>query len=173
MPREDTSRRHPSAGGLNDALPRIIALLLDNLIKVPGAKRGVGLNPIFDFLPGVGEFGDAAATLISSLTILEGARRGVPKIVLARMAGNVLLNGMVGVIPFVGGMFAWWFRPSQRNYDLFRLHTSNAVPARRSTAADWVFVVALMGGMLLIAALFIGLGLWVSLNLFKWVINPH
>ena len=154
-------------GGYNDTLPRLIALFLDNLIKVPGVKRRVGLDAIFDFLPGVGEFGDAAATLISSLTILEGARRGLPKIVLARMAGNVLLNGLIGVIPFVGGAFAFWFRPSQRNYDLLLRHTSATVAARRSTARDWVFVVALLGGVLLIAGLFIGLSLWVYIPLLK------
>ena len=168
LPREDPTRRLP-ASGFNDTLPRLIALFLDNLIKVPGVKRRVGLDAIFDFLPGVGEFGDAAATLISSLTILEGARRGLPKIVLARMAGNVLLNGLIGVIPFVGGAFAFWFRPSQRNYDLLLRHTSPGAAAagRRSTARDWVFVVALLAGVLLIAGLFIGLSLWVSIHLLK------
>ncbi len=167
LPREDPTRRG-SPGQFNDALPRLIALFLDNLIKVPGVKRRVGLDAIFDFLPGVGEFGDAAATLISSLTILEGARRGLPKIVLARMAGNVLLNGLIGVIPFVGGAFAFWFRPSQRNYQLLLRHTSGTTATvRRSTARDWVFVLALVGGMLVIALTFIGLGLWVSLHLLK------
>ncbi len=167
LPRENPARPGTAPGGLHDTLPRLIALFLDNLIKVPGVKRRVGLDAIFDFLPGVGEFGDAAATLISSLTILEGARRGLPKIVLARMAGNVLLNGLIGIIPFVGGAFAFWFRPSQRNYDLFRRHAAPGVAARRSTAWDWLFVVGLMGGMLLIAGLFIGAGLWVSLHLLR------
>lgn len=166
LPREDRSHL-PGSGHPSDALPRLIALFLDNLIKVPGLKRRVGLDAIFDFLPGVGEFGDAAATLISSLTILEGARRGLPKIVLARMAGNVLLNGMIGVIPFVGGAFAFWFRPSQRNYNLLLRHTSGTAVARRSTARDWIFVLALVGGMLIVALTFIGLGLWVSLHLLK------
>ena len=161
------------AGGLNDALPRLIALFLDNLIKLPGTKRGVGLNPIFDFLPGVGEVGDAAATLVSSLTILEGARRGLPKIVLARMAANVLLNGLVGVIPFVGGIFAFWFRPSQRNYELLRRHTTGAALARGSRVGDWLFVLGLVGGMLLIAGLFIFLGLWITLSVFKALLGNH
>ena len=163
------------AGGPNDALPRLIALFLDNLIKVPGVRRRVGLDAILDFIPGVGEFADGAATLISSVTILEGARRGLPKVVLARMAGNVLLNGLVGVLPFVGGMFAFWFRPSQRNYELLLRHTPTGAGTarRRSTAGDWLFVVALVLGVLLIAALFIGVSLWISYALLKTLFGTH
>lgn len=162
-----------ASGSSSDALPRLIALLLDNLIKLPGTKRRMGLNPILDFLPGFGEVGDAAATLVSSLTILEGARRGLPKVVLARMAGNVLLNGLVGTIPFMGAAFSFWFRPSQRNYDLLRLHTSSTLAAgrRRSTAGDWLFVTVLLLGVLLIAGLFIGVGFYVSYQILKALVG--
>ena len=179
LPPENATRAGGSLppGGPNDALPRLIAQFLDNLIKVPGVRRRVGLDAIFDFLPGVGEFADGAATLISSITILEGARRGLPKVVLARMAGNVLLNGLIGVLPFVGGMFAFWFRPSQRNYELLLRHTptgTGAATRRRSTAGDWLFVGALVLGVLLIAALFIGVSLWVSFYLLKALFGtPH
>ena len=84
---------------------------MDNLLKVPGTGARVGLNPVLDLIPGIG---DAGATIIQALTIVEAARRKVPKIVLTRMALNVLLNGAVGVVPGVGEVFAFWFSGRRR-----------------------------------------------------------
>ena len=55
----------------------------------------------------------------------------MPKIVLARMALNVLLNGAMGMVPGVGEVFSFWFRPSSRNYNLLLKHAPQAGPASR------------------------------------------
>ena len=147
----------------HQALSHLIAYLMDNILKVPGTKKGIGLNPILDLLP---VFGDGAATIMQMLTIFEGARRGVPKIVLARMGANILLNGAVGTIPGVGEAFAWWFRPSSRNYQLLLQHAPQAggavtAPARRSTTGDFFFVFALLAVVLIVMGMFIFLGVLV------------
>ena len=148
-------------GGVqHQAMSHLIAYLMDNLLKVPGTKKGIGLNPILDLLP---VFGDGAATIMQMLTIFEGARRGVPKIVLARMGANILLNGGVGTIPGVGEAFAWWFRPSSRNYQLLLQHAPQAggavaAPARRNTRGDFVFVFGLLAVVLIVMGMFIALG---------------
>jgi hypothetical protein len=90
------------------ALPRIIALLMDDLFRVPGTKRRFGLNPLLDLIPAIG---DASAATISAATLFVAARSGVPKVVIARMGLNILLNAMIGVIPGIGEAFAFWFRP--------------------------------------------------------------
>ena len=136
---------------------------MDNLLKVPGMQKArVGINPFLDLIPGVG---DAAATVIQAVTILEAHRRKVPKIVLARMAVNVLLNGFMGMIPAAGEVFAFWFKPTTRNYNLLLKHApqtgGSVAPIRRNTTGDWLFVVCLLGGMLVIMGMFIALGMYV------------
>ena len=151
-----------AGGGLQQqALSHLIAYLMDNVLKVPGLKKRIGVNPILDLIPGLG---DGAATLIQMLTILEGARRGVPKIVLARMGTNVLLNGAIGILPGIGEAFSWWFRPSSRNYQLLLKHAPQdgaAVQPRRTAAGDYLFVFGLLALVLVVMGVFIALGFYV------------
>lgn len=153
--------RGGQGGGLQQqALSHLIAYLMDNVIKIPGLSKRIGVNPILDLIPGIG---DGAATIIQMLTILEGARRGVPKIVLARMGTNVLLNGAIGILPFVGEAFSWWFRPSSRNYQLLLRHApqGGAVQPRRNNAGDYLFVFGLLALVLVVMGVFIALGFYV------------
>ena len=112
---------------------------MDRLIRIPGIQKRLGLNPILDLVPG---FGDIAAALISVSVLVYGIRKGVPKILLGRMALNVLINEIVGIIPIVGSAFAFWFTANTRNYDLLREHLG--VP-NRSTKSDKIFVGAVLG----------------------------
>jgi len=142
--------------GQMDALPRLIALLMDNLFKIPGVKQRLGLNPFLDLLP---VFGDGAAAVVSALTLFVAARYRVPNVVLVRMAMNILLNAVIGIIPGVGEVFAFWFRPSSRNFAMLQKHLSEQGERREaSTREDWLFVTGLVGGVLLVFTVCIGLG---------------
>jgi hypothetical protein len=142
------------------ALPRIIAFLMDDLLPLPGTKRRFGLNPLLDLIPAIG---DASAATISAATLFVAARSGVPKVVIARMGLNILLNAMVGVIPGIGEAFAFWFRPSHRNYELLKKHA--ATDGRPSTSRDKIFVFAIIGGILLLFAALIVIGMYVMVLL--------
>jgi len=111
---------------------------MDRLIKIPGVKKRLGLNPILDLVPG---FGDIAAAFISVSVLVYGIRRGIPKVLLGRMALNVLINEVVGIIPVVGSVFAFWFTANSRNYELLREHIDTP---SRSTKGDKIFVGAVL-----------------------------
>ena len=151
-------------GGLpQHALSHLVSYLMDNLVKVPGTQKArFGINPFLDIIPGIG---DSAAVLIQALTLVEGARRSVPRVVLTRMFLNVLLNGFMGMIPFVGEAFAFWFKPTSRNYNLLMKHAplsgTTVAPVDKSTSGDWAFVIFLLIVMFAIMAVFIAAGLYV------------
>ena len=121
----------------------LVSLVMDRLIRIPGLKRRLGLNPIVDLVPG---FGDIAVALVSVSVIVYGIRRRVPKIVLGRMALNVLINEIVGLIPFIGSAFAFWFQANTRNYQLIRGHIETP---GRSTKGDRIFVIVILGLVIL------------------------
>src|SRR5579864_4731237 len=98
LPPEDRQRRRSSL----ESTFQFVSLLMDRLIRIPGVKKRLGLNPILDLVPG---FGDIAAALVSVSVLVYGIRRGIPKILLGRMALNVLINEVVGIIPIVGSVF--------------------------------------------------------------------
>jgi len=130
-----------------------IAIIMDDFLRVPGTKFRFGLDPIIGLLPGIGDTGSA---FISALALIAAARRGVPKILLARMSLNILINELVGIIPGLGDAFSFWFKSNARNYELLKKYS--AVPGR-SRKSDWIFVIAILAVLFVIVCA----GLLVSL----------
>jgi hypothetical protein len=117
---------------------RFVSQLMDTMFVIPGTNIRFGLDPIIGLLPGVGDSADA---IISAFLISRSARYGVPKIILARMALNVLINTFGGALPIFGDAFSVWWKSNAMNYELLRKHAnSRRAPTRR----DWVFVIGLI-----------------------------
>jgi hypothetical protein len=111
---------------------------MDDVLRLPGTRLRFGLDPIIGLLPGIG---DVASAIISAVALVHAARYGIPKILIARMATNILINELVGIIPGLGDAFSFWFKSNVRNYELLRRHS--AAPAR-SRRGDWIFVIAVL-----------------------------
>lgn len=137
----------------DDARSAWLAKLMDTAFVIPGTKIRFGFDAIIDLIPGVG---DAVGALIATVIITHSSHLGVPKIVLVRMAGNVLLNTLVGAVPFLGAVLTVFFRSNAKNYELLRAHASGA---RKSTVRDWIFVATLLVALLAGLA-FLAWGAW-------------
>jgi signal transduction histidine kinase len=164
--RRPSKAKQPAAA--SDAAPRLafvrfLAELLDQRFTIPGTSIRIGLDPIIGLIPGIG---DALANLAGSAILLIGAKFNLPKVVLLRMALNIAINTLIGAIPFFGDLFSIWFRSNVRNVQLLERYASQ----HRQSAAitDWLFVFAVIGGLLLllIAAL-MGLG-WLIQHLMNF-----
>ena len=129
-----------------EPLFRWVAVVMDELIAFPNTKFKFGLDPIIGLVPGIG---DTASAIVSALVLIQAARRGVPKILLARMSLNILINEIVGIIPGLGDAFSFWFKSNKRNYQLFLAHT--AAP-QRACASDWLFVIVVLAALFIVVA---------------------
>ena len=127
-----------------DALRRWAALL-DNAFRVPGTRIRFGLDPILGLIPGIG---DLATPVVSILILVHGARVRVPKVVLARMVINAVVDFVVGAIPFVGDLFDFGWKSNAWNLALLERHARPGVPATRG---DWIFVVGCVTVVILAA----------------------
>lgn len=120
---------------------------LDGLFRVPGTNFRFGLDSLIGLIPNVGD----TATLFPSLYILfQGARYGVPKITLVRMAFNLALDYVVGIIPFVGDAFDFVWKANRQNMNLIR---ERAAGEGKGTTSDYLFVFGLIG---LVVAVLVG-----------------
>lgn len=157
-------------GKPQDAATRLIAHFMDSLMAIPGTKARIGLNPFLDLVP---VFGDYAAVLLNGFAIVEGLRRGVPKIVLTRMGLNVLLNAVLGAIPGVGEVFAFWYKPTTRNYALLEKHSLPPGSVARPAAAwhEWAFVFGLIGFLLVAVGAMVGVGVYISVKLLHSILG--
>ena len=134
LPPEEKRKRE----GL-EPLFKWLALIMDEFIRVPGTKFKFGLDPLIGLLPGLGDTGSA---LVSAFALVQAARLGVPKILLARMSLNILINELVGIVPVIGDAFSFWFKSNVRNYQIIKDHT--AAPGGVSRRSDWIFVIAVL-----------------------------
>ncbi len=121
--------------------------LLDNAFRVPGTNIRFGLDPILGLVPGIG---DLATPALAVLLLVHGARVRVPKIVLARMVLNALIDFVVGAIPVVGDLFDFGWKSNVWNLALLERH---ARPGARATRGDWIFVIGCVTIVLLAAAI--------------------
>jgi hypothetical protein len=127
-----------------------VTRVLDELVPIPGTGQRVGLDPIIGLIPVVG---DVVAALVGSWVIAEAARFGIPRIALARMVVNLLVDLAVGLIPLLGDLIDIVSRSNSRNLELFRRH---ALDPDASTSGHWAFfaglVLMLVGAIWLVAA---------------------
>jgi hypothetical protein len=97
----------------------LLATALDTAFILPGTNVRFGAESLLRLVPGVG---DAIASLLSCYLLYEASRLGVPRLVLARMAANVALEGLIGAVPLAGDAFDVFFRANRRNVALLRAH---------------------------------------------------
>src|SRR5215510_14728483 len=128
LPPEDRSRSQRKNASLESRF-RWLALIMDDFLRVPGTKLRFGLDPIIGLLPGIG---DVTSAMVSAIAFVHAARRGVPKLLLTRMAMNILINELVGITPRLGDAFSFWFKSNVRNYELLRRYSSAPAGSRRS-----------------------------------------
>jgi len=141
------------------ATAELLARILDTTIKIPGTPFYVGLDPLLGLIPGLG---DAIANLIGTVILILAARLRVPRVVVARMSLNLLINGTVGAIPILGDLFSVWFRSHARNALLLR---EAATKPHRSNQGDWLYVTGIIGGTIVLLLLFIGVVSWIVVKL--------
>jgi Domain of unknown function (DUF4112) len=117
------------------ALQRVarLAYWLDDRFRIPGTRRRIGFDGLLGLIPGIG---DTATALIASYIVLEAARLGVPKAMLARMLANVGIDYVLGLVPLVGDLadFAW--KANRRNARMLRDHLSARRGAAPAAVAD-------------------------------------
>jgi len=111
------------------------ARIFDSAFRIPGTQITFGLDPILGLIPGLG---DVASPVFSLFFVWHGLRLGVPKVVLARMVLNVLIDVGVGVIPFIGDIFDFGWKANAWNLALLERH---AIPGSRPSSFDYVFVI--------------------------------
>ena len=99
--------------------------LLEGLVRIPGTQRRLGLDVILDAVPVAG---DVIAAALGGWMVWEARNLGMPKWTLARMAGNVGVDWLLGIIPFVGAVPDFFFRSNSRNLRLIHRYLDRHHP---------------------------------------------
>ncbi len=132
---------------------------LEDLIRVPGTKFGVGLDALVGFvLPGVG---DAITGAVSLSLLVTALRRGVPRVVVLRMFLNIAVDVVGGLLPVVGDAFDLVWRSNVRNLELLERHQGELEP--RARPGDYAIVAG--------AVAMVGAGVAAPILLLTWLLG--
>lgn len=97
---------------------RRLSRLMDSAVRLPGGYR-VGWDGLIGLIPGIG---DIATAGISSYIIWEGVKLGLPRSLVLRMIGNMVIDTGIGSVPLVGDAFDIAFKANIRNVQLMEDH---------------------------------------------------
>ncbi len=146
--------------GQNRALKDVeyLAKWMDSRFRIPGTNFRFGLDGIIGLIPGAG---DLSTFAVSSYMLLIMARNGASGFVLAKMVMNVLVDAIVGSIPFIGDLFDLAFKANMRNLRLMQEHYREG---RHSGSAMKVIIPVLILLFLIIVGLIYG-----TYRLLAWI----
>lgn len=100
--------------------------LLEGLFRLPGTNRRVGLDVVLDVVPIIGE---TIAAALGAWLVWEARNVGMSKWQMTRMIGNVGLDWLLGLIPWVGAIPDFFFRSNTRNLRMIKRHLDRHHPA--------------------------------------------
>jgi hypothetical protein len=132
---------------------------LDSAFEVPGTGIRFGWDPILGLFPGLG---DLVTPLYSVAILVTSVQLRIPRIVQLRMLLNVIIDAIVGIVPFLGDAFDVAWKANIANMRLLERHAWEERPPSRG---DWLFVVGVALAMLAAVAVPI-LAVWF---LMRWL----
>ncbi|MEG5036698.1 DUF4112 domain-containing protein [Microcoleus sp. AT3-D2] len=138
---------------------RRISHVLDNAIPIPGTKYRIGLDPILGLIPGGG---DLISSIFAGYVVFKSAQMGVPQETLVKMAANIVFDTVAGTVPVAGDLLDVAWKANVKNIELLDAHLGSPEQGKK---ADWLFVAALLLGLILI----VGGVIFLSVMLFAWV----
>lgn len=112
-PEADSAADHDFGLRLAALVERAIGL--DSRFRIPLINVRVGWDAIVSAIPVIG---DIAMAVVAASLVRDAHRLGVRRATLARMTVNVLLDLVIGMVPFVGPILDIFFRANLRNAQL-------------------------------------------------------
>ena len=103
--------------------------VLERMIVIPGINKPVGLDVILDLVPFAGS---TAAAVLGAYMAWEARNLGMSKWQVSRMACNIGVDWLFGLIPWVGAIPDLFFRSNSRNLKIIKRHLDKHHPGTRT-----------------------------------------
>ena len=94
---------------------KLLSERLDDLIKIPGTNRKIGIDAIVGVIPILGAF---IGVIFSTYIMYSGIKMGVSSKIVIKMATNIAIEFIIGSIPIIGDIFDALWKANKRNVEL-------------------------------------------------------
>lgn len=96
-----------------------LAHIMDSAIVIPGTSIRVGIDSLIGLIPGIG---DTISALISSYIVQQASKYNLPWHLKLRMAFNIFMDWLIGIVPLIGDLFDIGWKANIRNVELLKKH---------------------------------------------------
>ncbi len=93
--------------------------LLERAFTIPGTNQKIGLDVILDLVPFAGS---TAAAVLGAYMAWEARNLGMSKWQMTRIGGNIGVDWLLSLIPWVGAIPDFFFRSNTRNLRIIKRH---------------------------------------------------
>ena len=145
-----------------DPFIKLVSRLLDTVFVIPGTRIRFGIEPLIGLIP---ILGDQVTALISAALLYRSVQHRLPKIALVRMALNILINAVVGMVPLLGDLFVLWYKPNIRNYKILQRFAGQTGAV---TTGDCMFVSILIGSTFFLIVFVTLVLIYATVSQFRW-----
>jgi len=139
-----------------------VVRLMDSQFRLPGTTITFGLDPIIGFIPGLGDLIDYG---VSAFLLIAMVSNGASGKSVAKMLVNITLDGLIGLLPFVGRFFDVFYKANRRNLILAIEHFDEA----KHQGSAWMIVLPVLGILTLIFICLSIMAFYVVKYLFIWL----
>lgn len=98
---------------------RFVAKLLDSQFRLFGVKFGI--EPIIGLVPG---WGDLISLILSAYLLWIGYKTGLPSKKMYRMAMNIVIDFVLGLVPIVGDITDVFFKANLKNLKILEQYAT-------------------------------------------------
>lgn len=137
-----------------------LAVLMDSKYTVPGTNFKFGLDPILNFIPFLGE---AVSFTISGALVTIMAKNGASGKTVVKMIINILVDLIIGSIPFFGKIGDFFFKANKRNLILLKSHYYEG----KHQGSGWGIIIGIVIGLFLLFTLIV----FLMYKLASWLID--
>lgn len=99
--------------------------LLERAFTIPGTNQKIGFDVLLDLLPFAG---GAVASALGAWMVWEARNLGMSKWQIARMSGNIGVDFLLGLIPWIGAIPDFFFKSNTRNLKIIKAHLDRHHP---------------------------------------------
>ena len=124
---------------------RSISWLFDELVRIPGTRITLGLDALMGLVPGGG---DVVGGAVSVYALFVARRLGAPTPVILRMGLNILVDAVLGAVPFLGDLFDVTWKANRKNVQVLEEFIATPQRAQRSSMAVVAATAAVVLGTL-------------------------
>jgi hypothetical protein len=124
---------------------RKLKTTLDEAFAVPGTNIRFGWDAIIGIVPWAG---DLLTALMACAMVVQAHHMRIPRIVQLRMLFNVVIDLIVGAVPFFGDVADVFWKSNTKNFALLEKHAGTVRPP---SAGDWLFVAGMLLAIVAVA----------------------